>query len=44
MLLLPIPLLIVAERSWTKRSDWPLEPKELAEDACLPLEDYFGRH
>jgi len=33
MLLLPIPLLIVAERIWTKRDDWLLESKELAEDA-----------
>lgn len=33
MIILPIPLLIVAERIWTKREDWLLEPKEFAEDA-----------
>jgi len=33
MIVLPVPLLIVAERIWTKRTDWLLEPKELAEDA-----------
>lgn len=33
MILLPIPLLIVAERVWTKREDWLLTPKEFAEDA-----------
>ncbi len=33
MIVLPIPLLIVAERIWTKREDWLLEPKEMAEDA-----------
>jgi len=32
MILLPIPLLIAAERVWTKRKDWILEPRELAED------------
>lgn len=32
MAILPIPLLIVAERIWTKRKDWILEPNELAED------------
>ena len=32
MIVLPIPLLIAAERIWTKRKDWILEPKELAED------------
>lgn len=32
MVMLPIPLLIFAERIWTKRSDWILKPKELAED------------
>ena len=33
MIVLPIPLCILAERIWTKRKDWLLEPKELAEDA-----------
>lgn len=33
MIVLPIPLAIVAERIWTKRADWLLEPKEMAEDA-----------
>ena len=33
MIVLPIPLLIFAERIWTKRKDWLLEPKEMAEDA-----------
>lgn len=33
MIVLPIPLCIVAERIWTKRKDWLLEPKEMAEDA-----------
>lgn len=33
MMILPIPLLIFAERIWTKRQDWLLEPKEMAEDA-----------
>ena len=33
MLVIPIPLCIVAERIWTKRTDWLLEPKEMAEDA-----------
>lgn len=32
MVMLPIPLLIYAERIWTKRKDWILKPKELAED------------
>lgn len=33
MIVLPIPLCIVAERIWTKRQDWLLEPKEMLEDA-----------
>ena len=33
MIVLPIPLVIFAERIWTKRQDWLLEPKEMAEDA-----------
>lgn len=33
MIVLPIPLIIVAERIWTKRQDWLLEPKEMLEDA-----------
>ena len=33
MILVPIPLIIVAERIWTKREDWLLEPKEMLEDA-----------
>ena len=32
MMVLPIPLMIVAERIWTKRTDWLLEPKEMIED------------
>lgn len=32
MIVISIPLLIVAERIWTKRKDWLLEPKEMAED------------
>lgn len=32
MIMLPIPLLIFAEKIWGKRDDWQLEPKELAED------------
>lgn len=32
MMILPVPLLIFAERIWTKRKDWILEPKEMAED------------
>ncbi len=32
MMVLPIPLLIAAERIWSKRKDWILEPHELAED------------
>ena len=48
MIVLPIPILIFAERIWTKRTDWLLEPKEMAEDAFwlgfagllwVPLED-----
>jgi hypothetical protein len=35
MMILPIPLLIAAEQIWTKRKDWLLEPKELAENADL---------
>lgn len=33
MIVLPIPLCIVAEKIWTKRKDWLLEPKEMLEDA-----------
>ena len=33
MIVLPIPLCIFAERIWSKRKDWLLEPKEMAEDA-----------
>lgn len=33
MIVLPIPLCIFAERIWTKRQDWLLEPKEMVEDA-----------
>ena len=33
MIILPIPLCIFAERIWTKRKDWLLEPKEMIEDA-----------
>ncbi len=34
MIILPIPLCLLAERIWTKRDDWLLEPKELAEDTA----------
>jgi sterol desaturase/sphingolipid hydroxylase (fatty acid hydroxylase superfamily) len=34
MMIIPIPLLLFAERIWTKLKDWTLEPGELAEDAC----------
>ena len=41
MIVLPTPLLIAAERVWTKRQDWLLAPKEMAEDgfwlACAGL-------
>ncbi|MEM6708056.1 MAG: sterol desaturase family protein [Pseudomonadota bacterium] len=33
MILLPLPLFLLAERYVPKRTDWILEPKELAEDA-----------
>ncbi len=33
MIVLPIPIVIFAERLWTKRKDWLLEPKEMVEDA-----------
>lgn len=33
MIILPTILCIFAERIWTKRKDWLLEPKEMAEDA-----------
>ena len=33
MIVLPIPLCMLAERIWTKRKDWLLEPHEMAEDA-----------
>jgi len=32
MILLPVPLCFIAERIWTKRQDWLLEPKEMVED------------
>ena len=34
MIVLPIPLCIMAERIWTKRKDWLLEPHEMAEDTA----------
>lgn len=33
MLILPTPLLLIAERIWTKRQDWLLKPDEMVEDA-----------
>ena len=33
MIVVPVPVMIVAERIWTKRNDWLLEPKEMIEDA-----------
>ena len=41
MLVLPIPLMIVAERIWTKRTDWLLEPKEMIEDVGWIAAGYF---
>lgn len=41
MMVLPIPLMIVAERIWTKRTDWLLEPKEMIEDAGWIAAGYF---
>lgn len=32
MLILPTPLLLIAERIWTKRKDWLLTPDEMVED------------
>jgi sterol desaturase/sphingolipid hydroxylase (fatty acid hydroxylase superfamily) len=32
MMILPLPLVLFAEQIWTKRQDWLLTPKELAED------------
>ncbi|MFN3237308.1 MAG: sterol desaturase family protein [Pseudomonadales bacterium] len=32
MIVLPLPLVLVAERIWMKRTDWILEPKEFLED------------
>ncbi|HSG91382.1 MAG TPA: sterol desaturase family protein [Pseudomonadales bacterium] len=32
MILLPLPLILFAERIWAKREDWLLTPKEMAED------------
>lgn len=33
MMLIPTPLLIIAERLWAKRKDWLLTPDEMVEDA-----------
>lgn len=33
MIVLPLPLILIAERIWTKREDWIPTPGELAEDA-----------
>ncbi|MFT6284695.1 MAG: hypothetical protein ACJAXM_001169 [Arenicella sp.] len=33
MIILPLPLILIAERIWTKRQDWILTPKEFAKDA-----------
>jgi sterol desaturase/sphingolipid hydroxylase (fatty acid hydroxylase superfamily) len=33
MIVLPVPLILLAERIWTKRQDWLLEPGEMIEDA-----------
>ena len=33
MMVLPVPVLLIAERLWHKRKDWLLKPDELAEDA-----------
>jgi hypothetical protein len=32
MIMLPVPWLIAAERIWSKRKDWILEPRELSKD------------
>ena len=37
LIVLPLPLILIAERIWTKRQDWLLTPKELAEDAFWVL-------
>lgn len=52
MIVVPLPLVLIAERIWTKREDWIPEPLELAEDAgwlaagafiWVPLySDYFN--
>ncbi|MCY4357944.1 MAG: sterol desaturase family protein [Gammaproteobacteria bacterium] len=33
MIVIPVPAVIIAERIWTKRKDWILEPTEMIEDA-----------
>ncbi|TXS95570.1 sterol desaturase family protein [Parahaliea maris] len=33
MTVLPLPLVLIAERIWGKREDWELSPREFAEDA-----------
>lgn len=33
MMIIPIPLLLIAERLWPKREDWKLQPDEMVEDA-----------
>jgi sterol desaturase/sphingolipid hydroxylase (fatty acid hydroxylase superfamily) len=52
LIVLPLPLILIAERIWTKRKDWIPEPKELAEDTLwlaagafiwVPLyDDYYS--
>ncbi len=41
MLVLPIPLMMVAELIWTKRTEWLLEPKEMIEDLGWIGAGYF---
>ena len=37
----PFPLLIAIEQIWSKRKDWILEPRELAEDGFWVPMDAF---
>tara|TARA_R110002110_G_scaffold101523_2_gene257909 strand:- start:911 stop:1885 length:975 start_codon:yes stop_codon:yes gene_type:complete len=41
MLIAPLPLILIAERIWTRRSDWELTPKEFFEDAFWLACGYF---
>jgi hypothetical protein len=41
MIMRPVPLLIAAKRIWSKRKDWILEPRDLAEDGFWIAMDAF---